>query len=167
MVAASLWLAKLGRDHSTRATRRVGGTTASQRLALPGLGRAARMRPAVNGVLETALSSPPWFARLEDDLTPRVNSQSEFNFGANGTEQGYSQWLAGRRMAAGELARRMNLPLGHQVEVWLYGGIRLRGTLRLREEMLFIEEERVRHLELVVDHVGFTYRDMESCVRLD
>ena len=70
-------------------------------------------------------------------------------------------------MAAAELARRIGLPLGHQVEVWLYGGVRLRGKLRLREELLFIEEEQVRHLELVVDHVTFAYREMESCVRLD
>ena len=97
----------------------------------------------------------------------RVNSQGEFNFGATGTDQGYTQWLTGRRMAAQELARRINLPLGHQVEVWLHGGIRLRGKLRLREEMLFIEEARVRHLELTVDRADFTYRDMESCVRLD
>jgi len=96
-----------------------------------------------------------------------VNNQSEFEFGTGGTDQGYTQWLAGRRVAAEDLARRMNLPLGHQVEVWLYGGIRLRGKLRLQEEVLFIEEERVRHLELVVDRVAFTYRDMESCVRLD
>jgi hypothetical protein len=93
----------------------------------------------------------------------RANSTS----GDQGTEQGYTQWLVSRRVAAKELAQRMNLPLGHQVEVWLYGGIRLRGTLRLREEMLFIEEERVRHLELMVDRTDFTSRDMESCVRLD
>ena len=61
----------------------------------------------------------------------------------------------------------MNLPLGHQVEVWLFGGIRLRGKLRLKEETLFIHEDRVRHLELLVDHVPFTYREMESCIRLD
>ncbi len=61
----------------------------------------------------------------------------------------------------------MNLPLGHRVEVWLSGGIRLRGILRLQEEVLFIEEERVRHLDLVVDKVPFTYRELESCVRLD
>lgn len=96
-----------------------------------------------------------------------MNSQTELDFGTNGTDRGYSQWLAGRQMAVEELAQRMNLPLGHQVEVWLNGGIRLRGKLRLRDEVLFIEEERVRHLELLVDHVGFTFRDMESCVRLD
>ena len=70
-------------------------------------------------------------------------------------------------LAARELARRINLPIGHEVEIWLYGGVRLRGKLRLKEEKLFIEEERVRHLELLVDHVVFTYREMESCVRLD
>jgi len=73
-----------------------------------------------------------------------VSGQNEFNFGASGTDQGYTQWLAGRRMAAEELARRIHLPLGHQVEVWLYGGVRLRGKLRLQEEVLFIQEERVR-----------------------
>jgi hypothetical protein len=101
------------------------------------------------------------------DNAQRVNSQSEFNFGAGETEQGYTQWLTGRRVAAEELARRIQLPLGHQVEVWLYGGVRLRGRLRLREEMLFIEEDHVRHLEFVVDRVTFALREMESCVRLD
>jgi hypothetical protein len=98
---------------------------------------------------------------------PPVSAQGEFNFENNGTDRGYSQWLAVRQSAAADLARRMNLPLGHPVEVWLYGGIRLRGVLRLQEEMLFIDEERVRHLELIVDHVKFSYREIESCVRLD
>ena len=70
-------------------------------------------------------------------------------------------------MTAVELARRINLPLGHEVEVWLRGGIRLRGKLRLEEELLFVEEDRVRCLELMVDRVPFTYRELESCVRLD
>jgi hypothetical protein len=96
-----------------------------------------------------------------------VNTQGQFNFESGGTEQGYVQWLARRRVAVEELARRIHLPLGHQVEVWLYGGIRLRGKLRLQEEILFIEEDRIRHLELVVDKVSFTYREMESCVRMD
>ena len=38
-----------------------------------------------------------------------------------------------------------------------------RGKLRLDEQMLFVEEERLRHLELVVDH-AVTCREMESCV---
>ena len=98
---------------------------------------------------------------------PIVDDQSQFNFAANATEKGHTQWLAGRQLAAAELARKIGLPLGHQVEVWLYGGIRLRGELRLQEEMLFIEEENVRHLALIVDRVPFSYREMESCVRLD
>ena len=96
-----------------------------------------------------------------------MNTQGQFNFEADGTDRGYTQWLTGRRMAVKELARRLNLPLGHQVEVWLLGGIRLRGRMRLEEEILFIHEERVRHLGLVVDNVPFTYRELESCVRLD
>ena len=96
-----------------------------------------------------------------------MSLQGEFHFDSEASGDGYTRWLLGRRMAVEILARKMNLPLGHQVEVWLLGGIRLRGLLRLKEEALFIEEERVRHLELTVDHVPFTFRDMESCVRLD
>jgi len=70
-------------------------------------------------------------------------------------------------VAVEAIARQLNLPIDHQVEVWLFGGVRLRGKLCLKEEVLFIEEDRVRHLELLVDHVPFTYREMESCVRLD
>ncbi|HEV2210952.1 MAG TPA: hypothetical protein VG167_19440 [Verrucomicrobiae bacterium] len=93
--------------------------------------------------------------------------QTEFSFAPAPAQAGYDQWLAGRRVAVHELARRLGLPLGNNVEVWLVGGIRLRGVLRLREEILFIEEDRVRHLELVVDGVGFAYREIESCVRTD
>jgi hypothetical protein len=95
--------------------------------------------------------------------------QSELNFGGDdsGAGEGYDRWITGRRLAAAELARRMGLPLEHQVEVWLAGGVRLRGKLRLRDQMLFIEEDHMRHLELMVDNVGFAYREMESCVRLD
>jgi hypothetical protein len=96
-----------------------------------------------------------------------MSAQGEFNFDAGAAGEGYSRWLAGRKLAAVELARRLNLPLQHEVEVWLVGGIRLRGKLRLSEEMLVIEEDHVRHLELQVDHVPFTMREMESCIRLD
>jgi len=59
------------------------------------------------------------------------------------------------------------LPLGHKVEVWLAGSVRLRGKLHLQEELLFIEEDSVRHLALIAEGVAFSYREMESCVRLD
>ncbi len=96
-----------------------------------------------------------------------AGAQGEFNFQAGAKVDGHARWLEGRRLAARDVARRLNLPIGHSVEVWLVGGLRLRGQLRLKEELLFVEEERARHLELMVDHIAFTYRDMESCVRLD
>jgi hypothetical protein len=96
-----------------------------------------------------------------------LNLQSELNFDEEGSDAGYTRWLVGRQVATEILARKMGLPLGHEVEVWLIGGMRLRGKLRLLEEAMFIEEERVRHLGLSVDKVAFTYREMESCVRLD
>jgi hypothetical protein len=93
--------------------------------------------------------------------------QSELNFGEDAGTEGYTRWLVGRQVATEMLARKIGLPLGHEVEVWLVGGVRLRGKLRLQEEALFIEEEPVRHLGLRVDNVAFTYREMESCVRRD
>ncbi|HPC62417.1 MAG TPA: hypothetical protein PKX23_17280 [Verrucomicrobiota bacterium] len=96
-----------------------------------------------------------------------MSAQGEFDFEAADGQEGYVRWLSGRHLAAEELARKINLPLGHQVEVWLQGGVRLRGKLRLKEGLLFIREDQVRHLELMVDHVPFLYREMDSCVRLD
>lgn len=96
-----------------------------------------------------------------------MSTQGEFDFEASDSGAGYVGWLTGRRLAVEELARKINLPLGHQVEVWLQGGVRLRGKLRLKEGLLFIREDQVRHLELMVDHVPFHYGEMDSCVRLD
>jgi hypothetical protein len=96
-----------------------------------------------------------------------MNAQGEFDFDTSGPGDGYTHWLAGRKLAAVELARRLNLPLDYPVEVWLRGGIRLRGKLRLQEECLLMEEDHVRHLGLEVDRVSFTIREMESCVRMD
>lgn len=96
-----------------------------------------------------------------------MSAQREFNFRRTGSDEGYTAWITTRRVAVEEMARRINLPLGHQVEIWLRGGVRLRGKLRLQEEALFIEEDSARHLGLMVERVAFTYREMESCVRLD
>jgi small nuclear ribonucleoprotein (snRNP)-like protein len=95
-----------------------------------------------------------------------MSQQGEFSFQHGGTERGYTHWITGRQAAVQELAQHLGLPLGQQVEVWLYGGIRLRGKLRLKHEFLFIEAENARHLELQIDKVTFAYREMESCVRL-
>jgi hypothetical protein len=105
-------------------------------------------------------------APLESSSAPKKN-QGEFSLDSKASDRGYVQWLAGRRVEVEALARTIGLPLGHEVEVWLVGGVRLRGKLRLAENLLFIEEDRVRHLELIVDKIPFAYREMESCVRLD
>lgn len=95
-----------------------------------------------------------------------MNAQGELDFDA-GSGEGYGCWLTGHKLAAAELARRLQLPLQHEVEVWLVGGIRLRGKPQLQAEVLFLEEDRVRHLGLRVDRVPLTMRKMESCVRLN
>jgi hypothetical protein len=96
-----------------------------------------------------------------------MSAQGELNFEVKKGEDGFTNWMTARQIAAEELARQLNLPVGHQVEVWLTGGIRLRGKLCLGEDLFFVNEELAPHMPLVVDNVPFTLREMESCVRLD
>lgn len=96
-----------------------------------------------------------------------MNAQGEFDFGSGSAGEGHARWLAQRKLAVGELARQINLPIGHPVEVWLVGGVRLRGKLQLQEEKLFWGQHDVQNLGLLVDHVPFSLQEMESCVRLD
>jgi hypothetical protein len=93
--------------------------------------------------------------------------QGELCLGAGGSEEGYTKWVAIRQLAVGGAAQKLNLPLGHPTEIWLRGGIRLRGTLRLANEVPFIEEKRLLDLALVQDGVTFTFAEIESCLRLD
>src|ERR1017187_8772622 len=93
--------------------------------------------------------------------------QGEFGFQAGGSEAGYAKGVVGRGMAPEEAARRLTLPVGREAEVWLRGGIRLRGKLRLRNDLLFVEESQVRNLALTLDGVPFIYAEIESCVALD
>lgn len=94
-----------------------------------------------------------------------MSHQPEFDFGNRGQASGLERWLEERRAAQLELARRLGLPLGHTVEVWLTSGIRLTGELRLAEEQLFVENEAPRALRLVVDGVDFEPDQIESCIR--
>jgi len=96
-----------------------------------------------------------------------VQLQKEFSFEAGGLDDGYAQWVVVRQMAAEEAARRLNLPVGRETEVWLRGGIRLLGKLRLLDDLLFVEESKLRKLGLTVDGVPFTYAEIESCVAMD
>jgi len=96
-----------------------------------------------------------------------MTAQDEFDFSAGGAGDGYNHWLTQRQQALLELARKINLPLNHPVEIWLLGGIRLRGKLQLQEEKLFVPEDNLGNLALQVDQVPFSLHEMESCVRLD
>jgi hypothetical protein len=93
--------------------------------------------------------------------------QSEFNFNANSGGEGFAQWIAMRQRTAAEIADKLGLPLEHRVEVWLRGGIRLTGKLRLAEELLLVEEHKIRQLPLAIGKVTFRYSEMDSCVRVD
>jgi len=95
------------------------------------------------------------------------DSQPELNFDVGFGSAGYTAWHEDRRAAQRRLGQELGLPLGHIVEVWLKGGIRLRGPLRLRENLLFLDTPSALHVELTVDNVVFRPQEMESCVRLD
>lgn len=94
-------------------------------------------------------------------------SQQELPFDAPVAQAGYERWQEQRRKARRELAQSLGLPLGHQVEVWLRGEVRLRGRLELAEEKLFLPEDRDPHLRLAIQHASFEAGEIESCVRLD
>jgi len=96
-----------------------------------------------------------------------MDLQGQLNFDSGASARGYHEWVALRKIAVDAAARKLNLPVGHPVEVWLQGGIRLRGTMRLHHELLFIEETRLGQLPLQVEGVTFTQSEIESCVRLD
>ncbi|MGE3311116.1 MAG: hypothetical protein AB7O66_14195 [Limisphaerales bacterium] len=80
---------------------------------------------------------------------------------------GLTRWHEERRLALKEMARQLGLPLDRRVEVILRGGVRLRGTLHLASEELFIEPRRDLRLELRIDRCTFLPTEIESCVRID
>ena len=94
-------------------------------------------------------------------------NQPEFSFDATGPATGFNRWQQERREALQALARQLGLPLGQEVEVWLQGGVRLRGKIRLREDGLFLSNEGQERLEFVVGETFFTAAEIESCIRRD
>ena len=110
---------------------------------------------------QNAFDGPKSPAKIEPVIT---SGQSEFSFDSTGSAEGYRDWQEQRRAAMRQLAARLGLPLGRKVEVWLQGEIRLTGILRLREELLFVPEEREARLELIVDNVPFSAAEIISCV---
>jgi hypothetical protein len=95
-----------------------------------------------------------------------VSGQCELPFGRSSAD-GYENWQAQRRQALAEAAHRLGVPLGHQVEAWLKGGVRLRGLLRTKEEWLFLTPDNLHQTELTVGGVTFRFGEVESLVRKD
>jgi hypothetical protein len=96
-----------------------------------------------------------------------MSAQGELNFDRGESSAGLDRWREERRASCHALALCLGLPLNHQVEVWLRGDIRLRGILRLQEEVLFLEDESRATLRLSVEGVVFAVDEIESCVRVD
>lgn len=94
-------------------------------------------------------------------------AQQQLDFFSSNATDGYNVWVQQRHAKVNEWAQQLGLPLGHTVEIWLRGGIRLRGRLLLREEKIFIPATRDLSLELVVNGFSFRPGEVESCVRLD
>jgi len=93
-------------------------------------------------------------------------AQSEFNFLTANNSGGYDAWRGERLRQRAELARSFGLPIGKSVETWLRGGIRLRGELRLREDLLLHAVCTLENTQFEVNGVTFSYTEMESCVQL-
>jgi hypothetical protein len=96
-----------------------------------------------------------------------MTKQGELDFSVPDSPSGLDRWREERLHAQRTLARRLGLPLGHQVEVWLHNGIRLRGELRLSEEFLIIPEDAPTDLTLVVGGTSFAAAEVQSCIRQD
>ena len=94
--------------------------------------------------------------------------QGEFNFELRtvNAPDALQSWREQRKRDLMELARKLGLPLGQKVEVWLKCGIRLRGRLEFHEELLVMSGATLANSEFQVDGTGFIYSEMESCVRL-
>lgn len=65
------------------------------------------------------------------------------------------------------MARKLGLPLGNQVEVWLKNGVLLRCKLELAESVLLLDTIDERKLKLMIGRADFMYSDLDSCVRMD
>jgi small nuclear ribonucleoprotein (snRNP)-like protein len=96
-----------------------------------------------------------------------MSDQAELSFDGNQGNDGVTHWHKQRERSLRALAHRLGLPLGHEVEIWLKGNVRLRGKLELAEQLLFVENIVEKDLMLRVGRATFPYGDFESCVRTD
>jgi len=93
--------------------------------------------------------------------------QPDLNFNAPNSG-GYELWLRQRQSLIAHLTDQLGYPIGRQVEVWLQGGVRLRGNLTVREESIhWSTDHKAVGVELGIGQVYFPISQIESCVRLD
>ena len=93
--------------------------------------------------------------------------QPDLNFSAPNSG-GYELWLRQRQSLIAHLTDQLGYPIGRQVEVWLQGGVRLRGKLTVREESIhWSADNQAIGVELGIGQVYFPIGQIESCVRLD
>lgn len=90
-----------------------------------------------------------------------------FSHSAAAGADGYVTWLQQRAGSTNRLADLSGLPLNHLVEVTLKDGVRLRGLLRLKQELLFQKSKPADGLELTVDGVEFRSSEIDFCIRTD
>ena len=94
--------------------------------------------------------------------------QAEFNFAATPpiVADGLLAWREQFQRQQTELGKALGLPIGSEVEVWLQGGIRLRGHLNFAGENLINAGATLENTRFEIGRTKFTYTDIESCVRL-
>lgn len=80
---------------------------------------------------------------------------------------GHASWMEQRRAALAAAGKALGLPLGHEVDLELRDGCRMRGVLRLAEDGLFVDVTRDKPPLLRVDRCTFGLGDMVSCVKVE
>jgi hypothetical protein len=94
--------------------------------------------------------------------------QNEFNFRPTPlSHDPVEVWRDGLRRQQIACAKALLLPVGSQVEVWLKGGIFLKGRLEFQEEMLLRADLDLENPKLRIGRTPFCRADLESCVRVD
>jgi hypothetical protein len=95
-----------------------------------------------------------------------ADAQPELNF-SSGSEKGWHDWHNARRYQLEQLGISLGIPIGHICEVWLAGGIRLRGKLRMKEDIPVPDAQKWEETIFEIGGVSFRIAEMESCVRSD
>jgi hypothetical protein len=100
-------------------------------------------------------------------MSRKNTAQVELDF-AGSTEQGWERWREERTRQVKEFSAILGLPLGEEVEIWIRGEVRLRGTLSVRQNGLSLAKAvHDKTVLLEVDGVLFSVSEIISCVRVE